>query len=87
MSDPLIHACENYVVIEPGKGEEFLNADETLIWLEKWLDQLEELPSDLKNQLTNKAAAKRLLDTACDLEIKPGFNLQWFAIRLDRPSY
>ena len=71
MSDPIIHDCENYIVMEPGKGEIFLSANETLLWLEKWLDKFEELPFDLKEEPSNKSAAKRLLDTACDLEIKP----------------
>ncbi len=85
MSDPLIRECNNYVVIEPGKPEKFLNSEETIIWLNNWLVALEELPNDLQNQPSTIAAARRLLDTACELEIKPGFNLKWFAVRLDPP--
>ncbi len=87
MSDPLIRSCSNYVVLEPGKEEKILTKDETLDWLENWLGQLEELPKDLVNQVSNKAAAIRLLDTACDLEIKLGFTIQWFAVRLSSDSY
>ena len=86
MSDPLIYDCNNYVVMEPEKKEEFMNAEETLEWLEQWLNQLEKLPQDLENQPSLKAAATRLLDTACNLEIKPGFAIQWYAVRLDPPS-
>jgi len=82
MSNPLIRDCEHYVVLEPCKAEEFLTAEETLKWLENWLNTMEELPEDIKNQ-TSKKAAQRLLDTYCDLEIKPGFKVQWFAVRLD----
>ena len=85
MSDPLIRACDDYVVIEPGKPEKFLTAQETHLWLKGWLESLEKLPEDLEGQSSTTAAARRLLDTACDLEIKPGFNLQWFAIRLVPP--
>ncbi len=85
MSNPLIHACDDYVVIEPGQPEQFLNAAETKAWLMNWLEQLEELPLDLQNQPSIDAAANRLLNTACELEIKPGFNLQWFAVRLEPP--
>ena len=87
MSDPIIYSCDNYIVMEPGKKEIFLTEIETLLWLEEWLNKLEELPFDLKEENNKKSAAKRLLDTACDLEIKPGFNIQWFAIRLDPSSY
>jgi len=83
MSHPLIRECNNYIVMEPGKPEKFLTASQTLEWLESWLNKLEALPKDLQTQPSNKAAAKRLLDTACDLIIKPGFILQWFAVRLD----
>ena len=87
MSDPLIRACDYYVILEPGKQERFLNSEETLIWLEGWLEHLDELPQDLQDQSSITQAAQRLLDTSCDLEIKPGFNLQWFAVRLDPPEH
>ena len=83
MSSPLIRDCQNFVILEPYKSEKFLSSEETLKWLEKWLSQMNEIPEDLQNQPSIKAAAKRLLDTACNLEIEPGFTLQWFAIRLD----
>ena len=86
MSDPLIRACDDYVVIEPAKSEKFLNQEQTIEWLTSWLDQLENLPVDLQNEQTTKAAAKRLLETACELEIEPGINLKWFAVRLDPPA-
>ena len=85
MSDPLIRDCESYVVLEPCEPEQLLSADETLIWLQGWLNQLEKLPADLQSEPSIASAAQRLLDTACDLEIEPGFNLQWFAVRLDPP--
>ncbi len=83
MSDPLIYDSDNYVIIEPGKKEQLLNEKETLLWLENWLIQFEELPSDLKAQNSVKDAAQRLLDTACALQIKPGLTIEWFAIRLE----
>ncbi len=86
MSDPLIRACDDYVVIEPGKDEIFLTEQETLKWLTTWLEQLEKLPQDLSDQPSVSAAAKRLIDTACDLEIKPGVKVKWFAVRLDPPE-
>ena len=82
MSNPRIRDCDNYVVMEPGKEEKFLTAQETLDWLAKWLGTMDKLPQDLENQPSLKACARRLLDTSCDLEIKTGFKLQWFAVRL-----
>ena len=72
--------------MEPNKEEQFLSKDETLKWLEQWLNQMAIIPKDLEQQPSLASAAKHLLDTACDIEIKPGFHLQWFAIRLDPDS-
>lgn len=86
MSDPLIRACDHYVVLEPGQPERFLSAADTVTWLEGQLAALETLPDDLVAAGSLTAAARRLLDTACDLEISPGLTLQWFAVRLEPPE-
>ena len=86
MSDPLIRACDDYVVLEPGKPEQLLSASDTLTWLVGWLRTLEQLPADLQDQPDLQAASQRLLDTACDLELSPGMRLQWFAVRLEPPA-
>ena len=86
MPDPLIREVDNYVVLEPGKEQEFLTAQETLQWLLQWLKVLDELPKDLEEKNSLELAAQHLLDTACDLEIKQGFTIQWFAVRLDREN-
>ena len=83
MSDPLIRACDHYVVLEPGKPERLLSSDDTLTWLSEQLGKMSVLPSDLRDFESLSAAAERLLDTACDLELTPGLNLQWFAVRLE----
>ncbi len=86
MSHPLIRDSEHYVILEPCKDEKFLTEKKTLKWLESWISKMEEIPQDLKNQPSMKAAAQRLLDTACDLEIKPGFSIEWFAIRVENTN-
>ena len=74
------------MVLEPGQPQQLLSAADTLTWLSGWLRKLDALPADLADQPDLKAAAQRLLDTACDLEISPGVTVQWFAVRLERPS-
>jgi len=83
MSDPLIYSFENFVVMEPGKKEKFLNFNETLKWLEEWLKKMDTIPDDLVQYKSISLAAEHLINTACEIEIKPGFCLKWFAIRLD----
>ncbi|EAU70837.1 hypothetical protein BL107_04889 [Synechococcus sp. BL107] len=86
MSDPLIRACDDYVVLEPGKPEQLLDVPNTLAWLSRWLQTMDQLPADLADLSSVEAAAQRLLDTACDLELSPGVSIQWFAVRLEPPS-
>ena len=86
MSDPLIRACDDYVVLEPGKPEQLLDVPNTLAWLSRWLQTIDQLPADLAGLSSVEAAAQRLLDTACDLELSPGVTIQWFAVRLEPPS-
>ena len=74
------------MVLEPGQPQQLLSASDTLTWLSGWLRKLDALPADLADQPDLKAAAQRLLDTACDLEISPGVTVQWFAVRLERPN-
>ena len=85
MSDPLIRECSDYVILEPGKGEQLLSEKETLLWLSRCLSQLDKLPADLSEYPDIMTAARRLLDTACDLELGQGVTVQWFAIRLEPP--
>jgi hypothetical protein len=86
MSDPLIRACDDYVVLEPGKPEQLLDVPNTLAWLSRWLQTMDQLPADLADLSSVEVAAQRLLDTACDLELSPGVSIQWFAVRLEPPS-
>ncbi len=86
MSHPILRECDYYVILEPSKAERFLTAEETLEWLEDWISKLEKLPKDLEEEPSNRSAAKRLLNTSCNLEITLGFTIQWFAIRLDQPN-
>ena len=82
----MIRACDDYVVLEPGKPEQLLDVANTLAWLSRWLQTMDQLPADLAGLSSVEVAAQRLLDTACDLELSPGVTIQWFAVRLEPPS-
>jgi hypothetical protein len=86
MSDPLLRELDHYVVLEPGGNEAILSAADTLSWLATHLASLHEPPDDLAEIEDPEARARRLLDTACELELAPGMAIQWFAVRLEPPS-
>ncbi len=85
MSNPLIHEVDYFVILEPGKDEMILSAVETQEWLVKWLKKIDELPKDLMTIGSVHKMAERLIETSCRLEVEPGYNIQWFAIRIDPP--
>ena len=86
MSNPLLRELDHYVVLEPGGGERILTAAETLAWLEAQLAKLEPVPADLVGLPSPGLQARRLLETACELELAPGLTIQWFAVRIEPPG-
>ena len=86
MSDPLIREMDNYVVLVPGESEQILDREQTLLWLQSWLNNLDSLPLDLSCKSSIEEAAQYLIDTACALEIKSGFIVQWYAVRIELPG-
>ncbi len=74
------------MVLEPGADERILTAAETLAWLEAQLAGLAVPPADLQGLDSARGRAERLLETACQLELEPGRQVQWFAVRLEPPS-
>lgn len=86
MSDPLLRELDHYVVLASGAGERILTAGDTLEWLADHLRGLESVPADLADLADPREQARRLLDTACELELGPGLAIQWFAVRLEPPG-
>ncbi len=86
VSDPLLRELDHYVVLEPGREECILNASETRQWLAGHVGGLADPPADLADLADPESRARRLLDTACELELAPGFTIQWFAVRLEPPG-
>jgi hypothetical protein len=74
-----------YVLLETDQPEQFLTPTELLEKLEAVLaGQQDNLPPDLQQLPTLQAQAKRLIDTACELDVGPGQYLQWYAVRLEK---
>ncbi|MEB3351715.1 MAG: chlororespiratory reduction protein 7 [Cyanobacteriota bacterium] len=82
MSHPLLRELDHYVVLEPGCPEVILTAAETLQWLERRLASLDAPPADLRDMGDGASQARRLLETACELELAPGRTIQWYAVRI-----
>lgn len=84
MPDSLMYDEQMYLLLETNQPEQFLTQAEMLEKLKQVLAQQDNLPLDLQRLPTLGAQAKRLLDTACDLDIGPEQFFQWYAVRLEK---
>ncbi|MCO5548470.1 hypothetical protein L7F22_001928 [Adiantum nelumboides] len=77
--------CQDYVLIEPGKEELFVDLEELRARLRNWLENWpgRSLPSDLAGFENLDDAVTYLVENACELDITDGSGtVQWFGVRL-----
>ncbi|KAI5056704.1 hypothetical protein GOP47_0028522 [Adiantum capillus-veneris] len=77
--------CEDYVLIEPGKDELFVNLEELRARLRSWLENWpgRSLPTDLASFDNLDDAVTYLVENACELDVTDGSGtVQWFGVRL-----
>ncbi len=73
-----------FVVLETNQPEQIVTAAEMHSRLVNWLENAEELPRGLASFATKNEQANHLIDTVCELPMKPGEFFQWYAIRLEK---
>ena len=83
MSNPLIRSVEHFVLLEPEKEEKIVNKKEAILWLKDWLTKVD-LPTINQNEDFEKQDyILNLLEDTYELEIRPGYIIKWFAVRID----
>tara|TARA_B100000927_G_scaffold2113_1_gene1691 strand:+ start:553 stop:810 length:258 start_codon:yes stop_codon:yes gene_type:complete len=83
MSNPLIRSEEHFVLLEPEKEEKIVTKEEAIEWLKDWLTKVD-LPTINQNEDFGKTDdILNLLEDTYELEIRPGYVIKWFAVRLD----
>ena len=83
MSNPLIRSVEHFVLLEPDKKEKIVTREEAIKWLKKWFEKVD-LTRINQNQIFEKEEnISNFLEDTCELEIKPGYIIKWFAVRID----
>ena len=83
MSNPLIRSVEHFVLLEPEKKEKIVSREEAIIWLREWLIKIDLSTINQNEDFEKKENIEKFLEDTCELEVKPGYVIQWFAVRID----
>ena len=83
MSNPLIRSEDHFVLLEPDSKEKIVTKKEAILWLRNWLDKVDSSTIYQKKDYSNEQFLEELLESTYELEIKFGFVIKWFAVRVE----
>ena len=83
MSNPLIRASDNYVLLEPDSKEKIVSKQEAILWLKNWLSKTETKTIYQNIEDPDQEFFEELLESTYELEIKLGYVIKWFAVRIE----
>tara|TARA_Y100001935_G_scaffold252542_1_gene256697 strand:- start:3543 stop:3800 length:258 start_codon:yes stop_codon:yes gene_type:complete len=83
MSNPLIRSEEHFVILEPEKEEKIVDKEEAIEWLKDWLTKVDLSTINQNVNFEKKEEILNLLEDTYELEIRPGYVIKWFAVRVD----
>ncbi len=82
MSNPLIRSEDHFVLLEPDSKEKIVTKKEAILWLRNWLPKVDSSTIYQKKDYSNEKFLEELLESTYELEIKFGFVIKWFAVRV-----
>lgn len=83
MSNPLIRSEDHFVLLEPDSKEKIVTKKEAILWLKNWLPKIDSSTIYQKKDYSNEKFIEELLESTYELEIKFGFVIKWFAVRVE----
>jgi len=83
MSNPLIRASDHYVLLEPDSKEQIVSKQEAILWLKNWLSKTETQTIYQNIEDPDQEFFEELLESTYELEIKLGYVIKWFAVRIE----
>ena len=83
MSNPLIRSVEHFVLLEPDKKERIVSREEAIEWLREWFKKIDITTINQKENFEKEEFISKFLEDACELEVRRGYVIKWFAVRID----
>ncbi len=83
MSNPLIRSSDYYVLLEPDSKEKIVSKQEAILWLKNWLSKTETQTIYQNIEDPDQEFFEELLESTYELEIKLGYVIKWFAVRIE----
>ena len=83
MSNTLIRSEDHFVLLEPDSKEKIVTKKEAILWLKNWLPKIDSSTIYQKKDYSNEKFLEELLESTYELEIKFGFVIKWFAVRVE----
>ena len=83
MSNQLIRASDYYVLLEPDSKEKIVSKQEAILWLKNWLSKTETQIIYQNIEDPDQEFYEELLESTYELEIKLGYVIKWFAVRIE----
>ena len=84
MSNPLIRSADHFVLLEPDSKEKIVNKKEAIKWLKDWILKIESSTIYQNLDYSKEEYFEELLESTYELEIKFGYIIKWFAVRIDQ---
>ena len=84
MSNPLIRSSDHFVLLEPDSKEKIVTKKEAIIWLKNWILKVESSTIYQNLDYSKEEYFEELLESTYELEIKFGYVIKWFAVRVDQ---
>jgi len=69
--------------LEPDSKEKIVTKKEATLWLSNWLLKVDSSTIYQKKDYSNEEFIEELLESTYELEIKFGFVIKWFAVRVE----
>ena len=73
----------HYVLLEPYSKEKIVSKQEAILWLKNWLSKTETQTIYQNIDDPDEEFFEEFLESTYELEIKLGYVIKWFAVRIE----